>query len=149
MTDDNQTPQDALASITAARAGIVKDTRYPLSWDLGYGAICGAMVGGQALPTLWAGLVLVFAMAGLVLATQAWRKEMGYWVNGYSPRRARWVAIGLAVVLIALMGVSLWFRFNGMHWGGLITFALGFTAAVVGGRLWMRTWKAELAEEGQ
>lgn len=149
MTDDNQTPQDALASITAARAGIAGDMKYPVGWDIGYGAICGALVGGQALPMPWAGLVFVLAMVGLVLSIKLWRDKVGYWVNGYSPKRARWVAIGLAVLLMALMGLSLWFRFNTLYWGGLLTFALGFIAAFVGGRLWMKTWKAELAEEGQ
>jgi hypothetical protein len=66
-------------------------------------------------------------------------------VNGYSPRRARWAAIGLAALLIGLMGVSIWFgRGQGVVW---VPFANGLAAAVlgvIGMRVWMRLYRIDV-----
>lgn len=143
MTED---PKDALAAIKAARAGVPGEMRYPPTYDLVYGLICGLLVAGQGLPMPWSMIALVIALAGLALIVHWWKKHMGWWVSGYSPKRARWVAIGLATVLIALMGVSLWGKYADIVWIPLATGAAGFVAAIIGGRLWMHVWKRELAE---
>ncbi|MBO9502688.1 hypothetical protein [Brevundimonas sp. A19_0] len=143
MTED---PKDALASIREAREGVTGTLTYPVGWDFAYGAICGLMVASQGLPTPWAMLALVIALAGLAISVQWWRNRVGWWVSGYSPKRARWVAIGLAVILIALMGLSIWGKHAGMVWMPLATGAAGFVSAIIGGRLWMHVWKRELSE---
>lgn len=141
MTDD---PNEALARIREAREGVTGTLDYPVGWDLAYGAICGGLVASQGLPTPWAMLALVIALAGLAICVQWWRNRVGWWVSGYSPKRARWVAIGLAVILIALMGLSIWGKHAGMVWMPLATGAAGFVSAIIGGRLWMHVWKREL-----
>lgn len=142
----DQVPREALAAIQAARQAVPGEMRYPLAYDLVYGVVCGVLVAAQGLPMPWSFLALAFGLAGLALMVRSWRSKHGWWVSGYSPRRARWVAIGLAVVLVGLMGLSLWGRRAGIAWTPLATGGAGFLAAIVGGRLWMRVWRRELAE---
>ena len=141
-------PAEALASIRQAR-DTVAPTTYPFGYDLFYGAVCGLLVAGQGLPQPWSLLVLVLSLAGLGLMVRMWRDRMGYWINGYSPRRARWVAIGLAGVLIALMGVSLYGKYVGPDWLFLVSGGVAFVASIIGGRVWMAVWRRELAETGR
>ncbi|WP_122465464.1 hypothetical protein [Brevundimonas lutea] len=142
-------PAEALASIRQARDTLLPPATYPISYDLIYGVICGLLVACQGLPQPWSLLVLVISLAGLALMVRMWRDRMGYWINGYSPRRARWVAIGMVVVFIALMGGSLYGRYVGPDWLFLVTGALGFVTAIIGGRVWMAVWRRELAETGR
>jgi len=143
MTQDPDA-KAALAAIHSARAGVTDQTSYSVVYDLMYGAICGLLVASQGLELPWSAVSLVVAMAGLAYAVSWWKQRYGWWVNGYSPRRARWVAVALTTVLIGLMCVSIWGRYAGIVWMPLATAAAGFVAAVVGGRLWMWVWKREL-----
>lgn len=146
MTQDPD-PHEALASIRAARAELVRDTRYPVIWDLGYGAICGSLVASQTLPTAYGAPILVLAIVGLAIYVSLWRSRSGFWIDGFSPRRARWIAIGMMVVLLGLVGLALWFRSQEFWWGALIVFAGGFVTAIIGSRIWMRVWRGELVED--
>lgn len=145
MTQD-QNPQDALASIRAAREGLAPPGNYPFTYDIAYGLICGLLVAAQGMASPWSTLVLVVSMGGLAVLVMWWRKTFGWWVSGYTPKRARWVALGLVAVMIGLMGVSLYGRYVGPSWLFMVSGGLGFVAAIVGGRLWMRVWRKELAE---
>ena len=145
MTQDPD-PHEALAAIRAARADFPGPVDYPLGYDLLYGAVCALLVAGQGMPRPWGFIALPLAMAGLVLMIVAWRKRFGWWVSGYSPRRARWVAFGLGAVLLGLIGLSLYGRYGGPDWLWLVSGGLGFVTAIVGSRLWMRVWRRELAE---
>ena len=142
-------PREALDAIASARQAVPGEMKYSFVYDLMYGAVCGLLVAGQGLPTPWSALVLVASMLGLVLMINWWKQKYGWWVSGYSPKRARWAAIGLAVVLIGLMGVSIWGKAAGISWTPLATGAAGFVAAIVGGRVWMAIWKRELAEAAE
>lgn len=144
MTQD-PSPQEALASIQAARKGIAPATDYPFAYDLVYGAACGLLVAGQGMPRPWDFIVLPIAVAGFALMVVWWRKRFGWWVSGYSPKRARWVSFALVAVLFGLMGLSLYGRHVGPEWLFMVSGGLGFVAAIVGGRLWMHVWRKELA----
>lgn len=139
-------PHEALASIHAARAGVLRDLNYPVGYDLAYGAVCGLLVAAQGMPQPWSAVGLVVVLVGLGLMVRWWRDTQGWWINGYSPRRARWVAIAVAVVLIGLIGVSLYGRFYGPWWLFIPTGLVGAVTAAVGGRVWTRVWRRELAE---
>lgn len=139
-------PVEALAAIREARASVTDDMKYPFTYDLAYGAVCGLLVAGQGLPLPWSILVLAVSMAGLALIVQKWRSRFGWWISGYSPVRARWVAFGMVALFVALVGASVWGRFAGLWWISLATGSIGFVAAIAGSRLWMRVWKAELEE---
>lgn len=142
-------PKAALASIKSARESLAVPVDYPIWYDLLYGAVCGLLVAGQGLPTPWSLLILAPALGGLAFMVSSWTKRYGVWVNGYSPKRARWVAIGLVIVLFALMGLSLYGRFVGPDWLYLVSGAIGFVAAIAGGRLWAKVWRKDLSEEVQ
>ena len=145
MTQD-PTPHEALASIQAAREGLAQPTAYPIGYDLLYGAVCALLVAGQGMPDPWRFIALPIAMAGLVLMIVGWRKTFGWWVSGYSPKRARWVAFGLAAVFVGLILLSLHGRGAGPDWLFLVSGGVGFVAAIAGSRLWMHVWRKELAE---
>jgi hypothetical protein len=144
MTQDPD-PREALASIRDARAGfpVGGDS---IAYDLFYGAACGLLVAGQGMPRPWDFIALVIALAAFALMIMWWRKKFGWWVSGYSPKRARWVAFALVAVLVGLMGLSLYGRYVGPDWLWMVSGGLGFVFAVAGGRLWMRVWRRELAE---
>lgn len=142
-------PHEALASIQAARGAIGRDLDYPVGWDVLYGLVVAVMVMGQGLAAPWSLFVLAGSLAALALMVRWWRARVGWWVNGYGPPRARWVAIGLAAVLIGLMGLSLWPRMgDGPWWAPLLAGVLAWIAAGVGGRIWMRVFRTDLERAG-
>ena len=145
MTQDPD-PREALASIQAARSGVAPSTDYPIVYDLFYGAVCGLLVAGQGMPQPWSFIVLPIALGGLAVMIMWWRKKMGWWVSGYSPKRARWVAYGMLAVFLGLIGLSLYGRYVGPHWLFMVSGALGFIAAIAGSRLWLSVWRKELVE---
>lgn len=143
-------PAEALASIKAARAEVGKTMDYPIAWDFVFGLIIAAMVAGQGLPTQWSTLVLIFSILGLIWMMKWWRDRFGWWVNGYGPRKARWVSFGLAAVLFACMGLSLWTRhFDGPWWAPVAAGGIAFVTSIVFGRWWMAVYRRELAELGE
>lgn len=144
MTQDPD-PHEALAAIRDARAGVAPPADYPLGYDLIYGGVCALLVAGPGLPQPWSVIVLPIALAGLALMISSWRKTYGWWVSGYSPKRARWVAFALAAVFVALVGLSLYGRGPGPDWLFLVSGGIGFVAAIAGSRLWLRVWRKELA----
>lgn len=139
-------PQEALASIQAARNSVSSDIAYPLWYDAIYGGACGLLVASQGMPQPWSLIALPIALGGLALMMASWRKKFGWWVSGYSPRRARWVAFALVPAFLGLMGLSLYGRFVGPWWLFIVSGVIGFVVAIAASRLWMRVWRQELAE---
>ena len=147
MTHEDPNPQEALASIAAARAEVGRTLEYPLAWDFAYAAMLAVLVGGAGLPQPWSSLTLVLSMGALAFMVRWWRAKTGWWVNGYSPPKARWVAFGMVVVMMGLMGLSFWTRiFDGPMWAPLVAGALAGVTGFVGGRLWMRAYRRDLME---
>ena len=145
MTQDPN-PHEALASIRDARAGLAAPADYPVAYDLAYGAVCAMLVAGQGLPRPWSFIVLPLALGGLAGLIMWWRKKYGWWVSGYSPKRARWVAFGLLAVFLALIGLTLYGNRIGSSWLYLVSGGIAFVAAVAAGRLWLHVWRKDLAE---
>lgn len=139
-------PKEALASIHAARSGVAPSTDYPITYDLFYGLVCGLLVAGQGMPQPWSFIVLVVSLSGLAAMISWWRKKHGWWISGYSPKRARWVAFGMLAVFLGLIGLTLYGRYVGPSWLFILSGALGFVAAIAGSRLWLHVWRKELAE---
>ena len=139
-------PREALDAIASARQAVPGEMKYPLGYDLIYGAVCGLLVAGQGLPTPWSAVALVISMAALAGLVHWWKQKFGWWVSGYSPKRARWVAFGLGAVLVGLISLSLYGRYVGPDWLWMVSGGIGFVASIAGGRLWMHVWRKELAE---
>ena len=148
MTQDPN-PHEALAAIQEVRAGMAPPADYPIGYDLAYGAVCALLVAGQGLPQPWSVAVLPIALGGLGGLVMWWRKKYGWWVSGYSPKRARWVAFGLVAVFLALICVTIYGRTVGPSWLYLVSGGAAFVAAIAGSRLWLHVWRKELAEGGE
>jgi len=146
MTDP-QTPAEALASIRAARTRMLENMEsYPLAYDIVFGFGLAVIVAWQGLPQPWAVMGVVLTMLYVLWLQRWWKTRYGWWVDGYSPKKARWVAIGMAVVLTGLMLGSVYGRFQGPWWLCLVTGAVAWPVAVIGGRWWTHVWKRELRE---
>lgn len=145
MTQDPD-PQEALASIRDARAGLAPGAAYPFGYELLYGLVCGLLVASQGMPQPLSVVVLVLSIATLGFMVRWWKRRFGWWVSGYSPKRARWVAYALAALFVLMVLGSFWGREQGVWWIPLATGPAAFVLAIVGGRLWMHVWRKELAE---
>lgn len=146
MTDPND-PVAALASIRASREQMLKGMEsYPLGYDLLFGLGMSVMIAVQGLPDPWplfgVALTLLYAFG----MQRWWKKRFGWWVDAYSPKKARWVAIGMVVLMIGLMLGAMWGREHGPWWLCLAMGALAWPVAVIGGRWWSTVWKRELRE---
>ena len=148
MTED-PTPAEALASIQRSQKDIQRKVAAG-SWryDIGYSAICAMMVGTQALdmPLNTLGVAI-----GVLLLAVLFRREadrLGVSITGLSPRRARWVAIGLGLVLIPLMLLAILlnhFATSGvmLALGAASLMAVAFVVCLIGSRLWLRVYRRE------
>src|SRR5690606_2376685 len=118
---DTHDAKAALEQIRQTREQAFSKMNYwPWWYDAGYALACALLVAGQGFSTAIGMACVAVAIAILVTIMRVWQDRTGIWVNGYSPRRARWAAIGLAALLIGLMGVSIWLgRVQGVVWGPL------------------------------
>ena len=148
MTKD-PTPAEALAAIQRSQQDIQRKVAAG-SWryDIGYSAICAMMVGTQALDMP---LSTLGVAVGVLLLTVLFRREanrLGVSITGLSPRRARWVAIGLGMVLIPLMVLAILlnhFATSGvmLALGAAVLMATAFIFCLIGSRLWLRVYRRE------
>lgn len=147
MTDpvENQSPAEALEAARQSRGAVAQRlTQGSWLYDLAYGSLTAGIVAAQALePPL--GLVLTslctLALVGLM---RVWVNKTGVFVTGLSPPRARWVAIGLGVVMAVLMLAAVAVkRSDGpvLH-SMLLALAAGLIA-IAASRLWLRVFIAE------
>jgi len=142
-------PSEALAAIEASRRA-VHDRVATNGWryDIAYAAIVAGMISAQAFGSPYntagsvAGLCLLLAMF------RAETKRTGLRVTGVSPRYARWVAIGMALLLAGVMVgmVALRRSASDAMFPTLLAAAAAFSFAValVGSRLWRRVYRAEM-----
>jgi hypothetical protein len=150
MSDDKSpSPAEALAAIQASRQS-VHDRVASGGWryDLTYAAIVAAMVGGQGLDTPYNVLASSLGVLGLAVIFQHETRRTGLRITGVSPRRARWVAIGLGLAFAAaIVGMALVRRASPeipQTVVAAIAAAAVFVVALAGSRLWRRVYRAEM-----
>ena len=145
MTDD-PSAETALKSIQDAQAAAGdRFSRNTWSYDLLYSLFAATLVGGLGLSAPLNLVVPVLAGGALMGLAWGWAKKHGVWIRGTTPRRARWVAAGLGVIIATLVMVVMNARLEG---GGII-FSLAaavatFVAALVGSRWWRAVYRREM-----
>ncbi|MDC7684942.1 hypothetical protein PQU92_16785 [Asticcacaulis sp. BYS171W] len=143
MTNSDRDALDALrAGRMAAVAGV---NRYGWSYDLIYAVLVGSLIVVQVLPLV----MRMPLMGGLLVLLAAvfvkWTRITGVRITGFSPRRARWVAVGLGAVITPLVLFVLWIGYKGgPAWVAPVAGLVGFAVALTGSRLWRRVYRAEM-----
>lgn len=148
MTDPID-PAEALASIQSARDSVeARIATKGWSYDIPYALLVAGMVGAQAGPLPFGPLGSGVGVVLLVALYRAESRRTGVRILGTTPRRARWVAIGLGAVMAAAMLGLVYVRRSRPDLplvpivAGVM--ALVFVAALIGSRLWRRVFRAEM-----
>jgi hypothetical protein len=152
MTDD-PTPAEALEAIRQSRAAAERQVaRGSWRYDLIYSGIFAGMIGAQALDMPFSTLAIALGVMALAVLYRREADRLGVAVSGMTPRRARWVAIGLGMAMLPLMlaAIVLNYRHPPLHiqllgMAGLV--AVAFVVALVGSRLWLRVYRRETGVE--
>lgn len=144
MTDPQQTPAEALASIKQARAVVAdKVANNSRTYDLIYSSIAAAMVAGQAAPFPFNVVASTGACVAFVVLARKWAQRNGVFVSGVTPKRARWVAFAMGAVFVVLMLASLWAGRTHQAWMAIPLGFVAFQLAGWGSRKWLRVFRAE------
>jgi hypothetical protein len=145
---DDMTPTEALASIRAAKAEIVRNVDYPVGWDILFGTLIAALYVGLGYEEVSPALVTLAPVGVVFWMGSWWRNRFGWWINAWVPRRARAGVVLMWVILIGCLGLSIWTRsFGGPWWSPLLSGGLVFIVTFAFGRWWMSVYRKELAEE--
>ncbi len=151
MTDPQQTPTpgpvEALEAIRQSRASVA-DRMGKASWtyDLIYSSITAVMVAGQVAPLPFNVLASAGGACAFALLARKWAQRTGVFVSGVTPKRARWVAFGVGGVVVVLMLDALWAGRVHHEWMAIPLGLVGFVTALIGSRLWMRVFRAEIQD---
>lgn len=144
MSEKPGNPDELLAEIRRSQE-VVRGRIAKASWryDLIYSTIAALMVGGQAAPTPFNVLASGCGALAFGLLWRSWSEKTGVGITGLSPKRARWVAIGLGAVFAVLMLASFYAGRRSEPLWALPLAAIGFIAAMTFSRLWLRVYRAE------
>jgi hypothetical protein len=135
----------ALDQIAAANRDMADRLKSPgwYSWSLSL--LMGGIAAVQEAP-VWAVFAYeAFFFVALALLVRAYKRETGVWIMGYRAGRTRWVAVGAAVLMVAVMlaGVFL-YRFMDIRGaciaaGVILTFATRYYC-----RVWEQAYRRDL-----
>jgi len=143
-------PAEALAAIAEARRN-VRDRVAGNGWryDLTYAGLVAGMVGAQSLDQPFSMVGVALGVAGLAVIFQRETRRTGVRVTGVSPRRARWVAIGMGLLMgAAMMGMVALRHLTPADFplipAVFAVMVLTFAVALIGSRVWRRVYRAEM-----
>lgn len=142
---EDLSPLAALEQARAARSAVVDRVgKSSWSYDLIYSALASGLVASQALPVPTSVLGMGACTLALVVLSRTWASRTGVWITGVTPAKARWVAIGLGLVMATLMLAGVYLRrTTGEPWGPLALFPAAFLVALAGSRLWWAVYRRE------
>lgn len=142
---ESQSAAEALEAVRKSREAVA-DRLVEGSWlyDLVYGALVAGMVGSQAFDQPLNIVITSVCIFGLLFLMRWWANKTGVSITGLNPPRARWVAIGLGVVMaFFLVGAAAIHREGApVLWIGLLAVGGGIIA-VAASRLWLKVFIAE------
>lgn len=138
----NRSVED-LALVGQAQDHLEPPRRFAITYDVLFSIVCGVFVGGQALQGQIRPFVTVVVLLSFIALMAWWRRRLGWWVNGYTPRRARWIACAM---LIPLLGLAYWAWAMPTPWVALTAGITGAAVAFAASRLWARAWRRERIE---
>lgn len=144
MPQNPGNPDKLLAEIRRSQKA-VRGRIAKASWryDLTYSTIAAVMVGGQVAPTPFNVLASGGGALAFGLLWRSWSEKTGVSITGLSPKRARWVAIGLGAVFAVLMLAAFHAGRRGEPLWALPLAIVGFVAALAFSRLWLGVYMAE------
>lgn len=133
-------PSEDLALVSQAQDHLEPPRRFAVIYDVLFSIVCGGFVAGQALPSTIRSFMPIVVILALIGLMAWWRHRLGWWLSGYSPRRARWVVFAMIVPLIAL---AIWVWTMPELWV-VITAGVGAATIAFGAsRLWAGVWRQE------
>lgn len=138
-------PIEALQQVKAARAHMAERyTRGGWVYDIFYSLLVGGIVATTALPAPQNVFAEGALLTSLIVLALWWRGRTGMWLSGVTPARARWVAIGLAGVILTLAFFNLWWTTRGGPvWLPVLTGLTGAMLAFAASRLWTAVYRRE------
>lgn len=142
--ESNSDAQSALDHISSARQEMVAPARGETTYGIVYALVAGIFVASQGIDGVWGIFLLIVTVAALIGLIVWWQRSHGWWVSGYSPRRARWVALGMIPVLLAL---AAWSYLADSMWISALAGLIAAGVALAGNAVWMRVWRAEVKAE--
>lgn len=148
MTYNHVDPAEAVEAVRRSREALGQ--RLNKRWrEKGLYALGAATIpGSQVFDLPWNNLVIAAGIICMVIAYRGWVRQTGISVLGTTPRRARWVALGLGAVMLALTLTALYLKLElGFAWAPLAAAPLGFATGWLGSDLWLRVFRSELQGE--
>jgi hypothetical protein len=145
---------DALSEAEASRTTLAHAIATPSWCFTSLGAAVAVQIGltaagfadGALLPVL-AGLAVFAVVAGVQLAR--FRRRNGVWLGGFASRVVLGTAMPASIAYGIALAAALWAA-SGEHWGLVALWsAAGGTAYALGGRRWLRAYRAEPAAHGR
>ena len=117
-----------------------------------YHAALGVLVGGvvaiQAAPLPWVFASYAVFLVGIALLIRAYRKHTGMWIPGYRAGRTRWVAVGGAAAVAAIMLAAVWLeRDAGVRGAYAAAGVLVAGLVMLKGHLWEKAYRRDLGVE--
>jgi hypothetical protein len=145
MTGSFTDPTEALQQVKAAQAHMAERyTRGAWLYDVFYSLLVGGIVGAAALPAPQNAIAEGVLLVSLLLLAQWWKQRTGMWLSGIAPQRARWVAFGLMLVIMALAFFNLWQSTRGAPlWLPAAAGIAGGMVAFVASRIWTAVYRRE------
>lgn len=139
--DEQADAAEQLRRLASARNDYASAKRGEGWYHVALGAATGAMITAQGMPQPWGILVTLVFLLSIPTFIAWWRRSHGWWVSGYSPRRARWVAIGMALALVAC---AVWSYLSSSIWGSVSAGMLAAIVVAAMGFAWMAVWRREV-----
>ncbi len=146
-------PGDALAMARSARERVAaRAAAAPRWYALLYGLGCGGLVTGAGMLgsdspfRILGSLLFAGSMLAIAFLFRHWQRTTGLSVYGYRAGTTRWIAIGLAAALVALMFAGMALTARGIVWAPLACGAAAAVIAAFASAAWDRAWLRQVQE---